>query len=135
MFVLGEPITMVLTSAKERKDRIITSNIGKTLKTIPGTKKIAFERKEDDGSNIIYALTPSTDEFKKVIQKPDNSNEWAITMEGTYIISVGSKLLKFNPKHDDNWVEFMDLGSTGEGGISRMAISPDNGKIAIVVSH
>jgi Tol biopolymer transport system component len=136
MFVLGEPITMVLTDSKDRSnDRIITSNIGRTLKTIPDSNKIAFERTEEDKSVVIYALDPSTDEFEKVITKPENAGDWAITKNGTYITSVASKLLKFNPKHDESWVEIMDLGNTGTGVISRMAVSPDNGRIAIVINH
>ncbi len=135
MFVLGRPVTMVLTNAKERKDRIITSNIGRTLKTIPGTNKIAFERTEDDGSKIIYQLDPKTDQFDKVIDNSKNSSDWTITMEGTYITSVESKLFKYNPKQDKDWIELMDLGSVGAGGISRMAVSPDNKRIAIVVNQ
>ena len=44
MMVLGEPVTMVVTSATDRRDRIITSNIGRTLKTMHDSNKIAFER-------------------------------------------------------------------------------------------
>ena len=135
MFVLGEPITMVLTNSKERNDRIITSNIGRTLKTVPGSTDIAFERKEEDGTNWIHRLHPSTDEFDKVVEKPANSSDWAITMEGTYITSVGSKLLKFNPKFDKGWVEMAVLGEVGAGGITRMGVSPNNKKIAMVVNR
>jgi len=135
MFVLGDPITMVLTNYKERNNRIITSNIGRTLNPIPNSKNFAFERNEEDKTVMIYSLSPDTDEFEKVIQKPENSSDWTITKQGTYITSVGSKLLKFNPKQDKEWVEFMDLKGTGTGVITRMAVSPDNGKIAIVVNH
>ncbi len=135
MFVLGEPITMVLTDYKERNDRIITSNIGRTLKTIPDSNKIAFERTEEDGSKVIYALTPSTDSFDKVIAKPSDASDWAITMEGTYITSVRTKLMRYNPKFDKDWAELMDLGDLGSKGITRMAVSPDNKRIAIVINH
>ena len=65
----GQPVTMLLTNAKERKDRVITSNIGRTLKTVPGEREIAFERREEDGSNAIYVLSPDSDEFDKLIAK------------------------------------------------------------------
>lgn len=135
MFILGDPVTMLATSTKERRDRIITRNIGRTLKTIPDSNKIAFERTEEDGTIAIYALDPSTDKFDKIITKPTDASDWAITMNGTYITSVGSKLWKYNAKQDKEWVEFMDLDGTGKGVITRMAVSPDNGRIAIVIDH
>lgn len=135
MFILGQPVKMVLTNYKERNDRTITTKIGRTLKTLPSSDKIAFERTEDDNSIMIYVLTPSTDKFEKVIQKPANSSDWAITMNGTYITSVGSKLLKYNAKYDTDWVELADLGEIASGGMTRMAVSPDNKKIAIVISR
>ena len=57
-----------------------------------------------------------------------------ITMEETYITSVGSKLWTFQPKRDKAWKELMDLGDVGKDGITRMAVSPDNKRIAIVVN-
>ena len=135
MFILGQPAKMVLTNYKERNDRTITTKIGRTLKTIPNSDKIAFERTEEDNSVVIYALTPSIGKFEKVIEKPANSSDWAITMNGTYITSVGSKLLKYNAKYDTEWVELTDLGETASGEITRMAVSPDNKKIAIVINR
>jgi len=135
MFILGQPVKMVLTNYKERNDRTITTNIGRTLKTIPNSDKIAFERSEEDKSVVIYALTPSTDKFEKIIQKPANSSDWAITKNGTYITSVGSKLLKYNAQYDTDWVELIDLGETAARGMTRMAVSPDNKRIAIVTSR
>lgn len=135
MFILGQPVKMVLTNYKERNDRTITTNIGRTLKTIPNSDKIAFERSEEDKSVVIYALTPSTDKFEKIIQKPANSSDWAITKNGTYITSVGSKLLKYNAQYDTDWVELTDLGETAARGMTRMAVSPDNKRIAIVTSR
>jgi len=135
MFILGQPVKMVLTNYKERNDRTITTNIGRTLKTIPNSDKIAFERYEEDKSVVIYALTPSTDKFEKIIQKPANSSDWAITKNGTYITSVGSKLLKYNAQYDTDWVELIDLGETAARGMTRMAVSTDNKRIAIVTSR
>lgn len=135
MFVLGDPITMVLANSNVVDDKIITSNIGRTIKNIPGTLDFAFERTEENGEKIIYRLNKSTDEFGKVITKPENSNDWTITQEGTYITSVGSKLYMFNPTKDSDWKELTDLGSDGSKGITRMAVSQENNRLAIVINR
>ncbi|WP_420386626.1 TolB family protein [Roseivirga sp.] len=135
MFVLGEPVTMVLANMEEVDDDIITSNIGRTIRTIPGTKDFTFERREDNGSWFIYTLNKTTKEFTKVVEKPEGASDWTITGEGTYITSVGSKLLAFNPKHHSEWQEIEDLGAVGAKGITRMAVSQENDKLALVINN
>ena len=134
-FILGDPVSLVLTNAKERKDRIITKNIGRTLKHIPGTKDFAFERTEESGEQVIYRLNVSSGEFQKIISKPGKAPDWTITMEGTFITSVGTELMAYNPKSDQDWKPLTDLGSQASKGITRMAVSDDNRKIAIVINR
>ncbi len=135
MFVLGQPATLVLANMNVVDDDIITSNIARTIRAIPGTKEFTFERREEDGSNFIYRLERTKNEFSKVVKKPANSVDWTITQEGTYITSVGSKLLAFNPKQHSDWQEITDLGSVGAKGITRLAVSQKNDKLAIVINN
>lgn len=135
MFVLGQPVTMVMANMNEVDDDIITSNIGRTIRAIPGSTDFTFERTEDDGSNFIYRLNKTSKEFSKVVQKPEGASDWTITQEGTYITSVGTKLLAFNPKQHTEWIEITDLGSNASKGITRMAVSQENDKLAIVINN
>ena len=135
MFVLGEPVTMVLANMNVVDDDIITSNVGRTIRVIPGTKDFTFERREEDGSTMIYRLNKTSKEFSKVILKPEGAADWTITQEGTYITSVGTKLLAFNPQHHTNWEEISDLGNMASKGITRMAVSQENDKLAIVIGN
>ena len=134
-FVLGEPITLVKGNANEVDDFIVTSNIGRTLRVIPETNDFAFERTEDDGSNIIYRLFDDTDEFKKVIAKPEGANDWTVTQEGSYITSMGTKLYKYHPQFDNDWVQFADLGAKAAKGITRMAVNQNNKRLAVVINN
>ncbi len=135
MFVLGQPVTMVMANMEEVDDDIITSNIGRTIRLIPGTKDFTFERREENGTTLIYRLNKSSKQFTKVVEKPKGASDWTITGEGTYITSVGAKLLAFNPEHHNEWVEIIDSGQVGANGITRMAVSQENDKLAIVVNN
>lgn len=135
MFVLGEPVTMVMANMNMVDDDIITSNIGRTIRAIPGTKNFAFERREENGSSFIYELDKETKLFKQVIQKPSGASDWTITSEGTYITSVGTKLLAFNPKQHSDWLEVSDLGPMASKGITRMAVSQQNDRLALVINN
>lgn len=135
MFILGTPITLLMADAKEPGEKKITDNIGRTLKLIPGTADFAFERTEENGDKNIYRLNSSTAKFDLTVKKPDNSNDWTITNEGTYVTSVGSKIFSFNPKYHKEWKEVIDLGSMGLSGITRMAVNENNTRIAIVINQ
>lgn len=135
MFILGSPVTLLMADAKVPGEKKITDNIGRTLKLIPGTTDFAFERTEENGDKNIYHLNSSTARFDLTVKKPDNSSDWTITKEGTYITSVGSKILTFNPKYNKEWKEITDLSSMGLSGITRMAVNENNTKLAIVINQ
>lgn len=135
MFVLGQPVTLVMANANEVDDKIITKNVGRTIKVIPDTKDFAFERREENGDVVIYRLNAETKAFTEVIKKPESSSDWVITQEGTYITSVGSKLWMFNPKKGTTWQELTDLGEKAGEGISRMAVNSNNKRLAVVISR
>lgn len=135
MFVLGRPTTLVLANMEIVDDDIITSNIGRTIRQIPGTREFTFERTEEDGSQMIYRLERSKNEFSKVVQKLEGSMDWTITQEGTYITSVGTKILAFNPKHHTEWQEVSDLGAIASKGITRMTVNQENDKLALVINN
>lgn len=135
MFILGTPITLLMADARQPGEKKITDNIGRTIKLIPGSADFAFERTEENGDKNIYRLNSKTTRFDVTVKKPDNSSDWTITNEGTYVTSVGSKILTFNPKYDKDWNEATDLSSMGLSGITRMAVNENNTKIAIVINQ
>ena len=100
MFILGNPVTMIVANTLEHNERKITSNIERTLRLIPGTKDFAFERREENGDKSIYRLDMETNRFELIKKKPTGASDWTITQEGTYVTSIGAKIFTFNPKYD-----------------------------------
>lgn len=135
MFVLGRPATLVFANADGSNKKTITNNIGRTIKLIPGTQDFTYERREENGDVSIYQLNSAQQKAKVVIKKPSGASDWGITKNGTYITSVKSKLMKFNPKFDKGWVLLTDLKQTATGDITRMGISSDNKHLALVINQ
>lgn len=134
MFILGTPTTLLMTDVKERNDKIVTSNIGRTIRALPKTPDFVFERTEESGEINIYKAFRNG-QFELIVKKPENASDWTITQEGTFVTSIGSKVLAFNPKYDTDWKEISDLGSMASKGITRMAVNEDNTKIALVIGQ
>lgn len=136
MFVLGRPsASLVIANVNNVDDKIITNNIGRTIKVVPGSNNFTFERTESDESVMIHVLNSKTKKFTPVVKKPEGASDWVITQEGTYITSVKSKLWQFNPKKDTEWKELMDLGEMGAKGITRMAVNSNNKRLALVINR
>jgi len=135
MFVLGDPASLVLANPNDVDDKIITSNVGRTIKVVPDSPDFTFERREENGDVMIHVLNGVSKMLKPIIKKPVGASDWAITQEGTYITSVGSKLMSYNPIIDQEWQEIMDLGEMGANGITRMSINGNNKRLALVINQ
>jgi len=129
LFILGDPVTLVLTNAKERNDRIATSDIGRTIKV--SGRNFIFEKKEDNGTNL-YSAGGRTIKLRKITTLPKDATGWTLTPSGSYITSVGAKIFKINPQFDSAWSQIADLSEDGIKTVTRIAVSRDNTKIAFV---
>jgi len=132
MFILGDPVTLVITDAKERRDRIVTSDIERTIK-VTG-RSFLIQKNEEKGNNI-YSVSGRTDKLRKITTLPKGATDWTITTAGSYVTSVGSKVFKLSPQFDSAWAEIADLSDLGVNKISRIAVNQDNSKIAFVVDR
>lgn len=133
MFILGDPNNLTLTNREIRNDREVAENITSTIKT--RGRNFLFSQKTDKGNMEIFMIAGRTDKVRRLTITPKDANDWAVTPQGTYLASVGSKIWKINPEFDSAWSEVVDLSDIGVENITRIAVSPDNLKIAIVVDR
>lgn len=133
MFILGDPVTMLLTNAKERKDQILTSDIERTIKV--AGRAFIVQKNEENGKNLYSASGGRSVRLRKVTTLPKDATDWTLTPSGSYITSVGGKVFKIHPQYDSAWSEIADLSEMGIQNITRIAVSRDNTKIALVVDR
>lgn len=75
------------------------------------------------------------DKLRRMTVTPRDANDWAVTPQGTYLVSVGSTIWKINPTFDSAWSKILDLKDLGIENISRIAVSSDNLRLALVVDR
>ncbi|MCB0495996.1 MAG: PD40 domain-containing protein [Cyclobacteriaceae bacterium] len=135
-FILGTPNTLdaILLASKELQK--VASNPGVTLQKIPGTNQISFVDMNDKKNWVISAFDPDSKSIKPIIHTVNSKSEYYTwTPNGVLLSGDGSKLYKFNPKSDSDWVELADLTDYGIHNFTRLAINPDASLIAIVVTE
>lgn len=130
MFIVGEDAnTMVVGDTRTDKTQEVASNIGRCFQDLPNGN-MAYVQKGTITS-YIKSFNPYTKKSKNIIPTKTGSEDFAVLSEGTIIMGKGSKLYKYHPAYDTNWLEIADLRYYNIRNITRLAVSDDN-KLAIV---
>jgi hypothetical protein len=132
LFVLGNPATLQIASVAQDAGRMVAENIGRSLFRIPGSGAVSFVQWEEPGVGWITAFDPETEETSRIAPLLEGNEFYAWTPGGTLIMGQGSKLFRWTPGESVTWQELADMTAVGILAISRIAVSPEGGWIAIV---
>lgn len=134
-FVLGDTSTLQETDISSGRSRVLAKQIGRSLHQIPGAYAISFIDKRDSTQWMISAYDRATATITPIAPTLAGVEDMAWSPDGTLWMGQGSILYKRHPVNDKKWRKVADLSQWGLKGISRLAISPDGKKIAIVVEE
>ena len=130
MFVLGDPPTLQVGDALTGEVRTVAENPGRSIHRIPGSGDISFVRKVAEDEWWIERLNPVTGETARLTAPPPGREDYAWTPAGEILIGDGTRLLAWT--EDAGWWEVAHLNDADGGDISRIAVSPDGARIALV---
>ena len=133
MFILGSPPTLQVGDAMTGEIRIVARNPGRSIHRIPGAEAISFVRKVEDGEWWIERLDPQSGAAVRIARTLPGREDYAWTPEGEILMGDGSRLFAWSEGSD--WQEIADFEEQGLEGISRLAVSPDGTRIAIVANR
>jgi dipeptidyl aminopeptidase/acylaminoacyl peptidase len=132
LFVLGDPATLQVASLSEGRGQIMAEDIGRSLYRIPGQDRVSFVQWMEGGQGRIMALNPDTGETHALGPLLEGNEFYAWTPSGHLVMGQGSVLFIRDPAVEEGWKELADLAPAGVDGISRIAISPEGDRIAVV---
>ena len=133
MFVLGDPATLQVGDALSGDIRVVAESPGRSVHRIPGSGDISFVRKVADGDWWIERLDPATGETERITQTLPGREDYAWTPTGEILMGDGASL--FGWTAEGGWSQVAELDGEGAGDISRLAVSPDGSRIAVVRSR
>lgn len=133
LFVLGSPNALVLADRRTGKGDTLARNIGRSLVTLPGGRGFSFFARH--GQEWVVTVARLTGGGKVTYMRPlvaaPAGMDYIAWVGGTLIGGTGSKLMTWTPG-SDRWKEVADLTSHGITRISRIAVSRDGKRLAIV---
>lgn len=135
LFILGEPNTLQIADVTTGRAEKIADNIGRSMHKIPGTGKISFTVKENDGW-IIQQFDPKTHKIQTITKGVDSSEDYIWTQDRKILMGSGTILFQWDPSHPENdWKQVANLSKTGIGKITRLALHPNGTLLALVAEE
>ncbi len=138
-FVIGDVESLQVSNFKFKIKYPIQKNIGRSIQKIPaaaglGPQLVSFINLEHESPEI-YAINPMTSDSKYITDPIKGSQDLAWTKNGSMLMGHGNKIYKFHPQKDSEWQPVAIECPLPFDGISRIVISPDGAKIAVVVDE
>jgi hypothetical protein len=133
LFVLGQPNTLRSYALTERMDRVIQTNVGRSLHKIPSESSVSFVDKSTPEWMIKKIKADGT--VEAVCPTLPGREDLAWTPAGNIVMSDGTQLYYRHPGKDTAWKPLKGPKNSVLKGISRLAINAQGTKIALVVNE
>lgn len=131
LFVLGQPSTLQIATVESQRGEVLDENPGRSLHKIPNRNAFSYAARVSPDELWISEVDIGTHSIKRIIETVDAGQDHAWTPAGVVLMGSGGKLFQYNPEVDKGWREIADFSGRGLS-LSRLAVSPDGSKIAIV---
>ena len=135
LFVLGSPATLQIAMAGTETAQVYAQDIGRSLHKVPHHHLASFlhwEMRGGERVGVIKTIDPTSGKIEVAGVALAGSQDYAWTVEGVILMASGSTLLSFTPGGEAGWREVANLAAVGIDGISRLAVSPDGSRLAVV---
>ena len=130
-------LVLYTSNLKTKEHTYVDNNTGRSIHNIPkykfGQEKISYISKKDSIWNINY-VDLSNYKTKTITTTLNNNEDICWFKDGSILTSHKNNLYIFNSKLSKDWKLLCSLEEYGITNISRIAINPDNDKLALVNS-
>ncbi len=130
MFILGNPPVLQVGDALSGELRTVAENPGRSIHRIPGTADISFVRKVSEDEWWIERLDAATGRTERIAQTLPGREDYAWTPSGEILMGDGMSLFAWTD--GAGWTKVAVPEGDAAGAISRLAVSPDGSRIAVV---
>ena len=131
LFVLGDPPTLRLADVASGRARVVARAIGRSLQAVPGRPSLSFTQRIGN-EWWIRELNVDGRQIRPVapMQGADEYHAW--TPGGALLAAHGTGVYQWESGGIGAWRLVADLAESGLGTVTRLAVSPDGRRVAVV---
>lgn len=133
LFVLGNPNTLQIADTRTGRGRAVTTNIGRSIQRIPGGRRASYVHRVG-GKFVLESVDPMNFDIDTLAAMPDSA-EFVVWRSPTEAYTAaGSRIFRLRPPNR-SWSVVEDLAPRGVHGITRLSLSPDGNRLALVAEE
>ena len=128
----GDKMDLVMIDLPSKKADTLFYNAGRSLQKIPKTNSMSYSLVNEAGNLDLYLLDMDSYESFFVTELPIGIQDCVWINDTQILVGSGNKLYMYDTLGEPEWTRVASLEEFGIKNISRMAISPDGKKLALV---
>ncbi len=128
----GDTMDLVLINLQTKTTDTLFRNAGRSLQNVPKTKSMSYTLVNESGNLDLYLLDMDSAESFFITEMPIGVQDCVWINDTQILIGSGNKLYMYDTLGDSEWNRVASLEEFGIKNITRMAISPNGKKLAVV---
>lgn len=128
----SDKMNLVLIDLQSKKTDTLFYNAGRSLQKVPKTNSMSYSLVNEEGNLDLYLLDMNSYENFFVTQLPIGIQDYVWINDTQILVGSGNKLYMYDTLGESEWTRVASLEDYGLKNITRMAISPNGKKLAIV---
>jgi hypothetical protein len=125
-------LSLYSSHLKENLNVRLQKKVGRSLHNIPNSNLVSYISKENDEKWEIKSIDPVSGDIQFIKETLPKTEDMCWLTDGSIVMASDGVLYTFKPNEDENWIKVISLTDYGITNITRLAVSPDNSKLAIV---
>ncbi|MDQ3458161.1 MAG: hypothetical protein M3498_02475 [Deinococcota bacterium] len=130
----GQPFTLQVVDTATGEAEVVAENIGVSVQGLPDQEAVSYVQRQDDETSVIAVFDAVSRETRSVVETLPGVDAHAWMPDGTLLMAQDDTIYSWQ-EGQDGWQPFMDFSEAGVSGIGRLAVSPDGGRLAFVISR
>lgn len=135
LFVLGTPNSLHYMRLPTKRDTVLAENIGRSLHKVPGQAAISFVHKVSEKEWLIKLINTATLDISTVGATLPGREDLCWLPDGRILMSDGENLFYLTPGPREEWKRVNTVNASMLKAVTRLAVSANGKKIAIVVAE
>ena len=129
----GNTLDLVVSNLQEKTNDTLLVNVGRSIHGVPYSKYVSYTVVNEEKNHDLYLLEIDGGlESYFVCQLPIGIQDYTWLNDTQILIGSRNKLYIYDTMENEDWIEVADLSSFNIKDISRLAVSPEGSKLAIV---
>ena len=128
----SDKLDLVMIDLSSKSVDTMFYNAGRSLQKVPQTNSMSYSLVNDEGNLDLYLLDMKTFESFFVSELPIGIQDYVWINDTQILVGSGSRLYMYDTLGGSEWNRVASVEEYGIQNISRMAISPNGKKLALV---